>query len=101
MGNKPQPKHFEKIPDAPRGEMVITRDFLAKIGFERENDGARPYKSPDVEIWNRSDFDMPVAFHKKGSNVKSWPNIEKVPIADFVRKLLARQKAHIEEYFRE
>ena len=99
----PAPREMVRVPLPPE-PMVITRDFLAAIGFERESDGARKYKPDNIEIWNRSDFEMSVAFYKKPPEGFSgkiqlghWDDIEKTSISDFVNNLLDRQKAFYTE----
>jgi hypothetical protein len=100
---EPAKQPHVKVHPQPCGQMTITRDFLAAIGFERENEGERPYKPPDIEVWVRTDFVMSVAFYtepKKAIDRRielgRWDDIEKESIADFVNDLLERQRAHFE-----
>ena len=93
-----------KVSPKPSGKMIITRDFLAAIGFERESAGARPYKPDNVEIWSHLQFSMPVAFYNeppksfsKKIELAHWPDIEKMPITDFILDLLRWQESYLTE----
>lgn len=67
---------------------MITRDFLAEIGFYKEQLTERPWIAKGIEVWFNPVTWSYVAFYDEGVAMDVWPDANSLTIADLVKKMI-------------
>ena len=79
---------------------MLSREFLATIGFKREGYSERPHLRETVEIWFHPDSETFIAFYYDSRTPNDpWPDASLMNAAALIQQLMTDMKERVSEAY--